>query len=306
MDATLRAHLDQHIGVISARAAAGLGLTPNDLHRLVKAGELVRVARGAYLDAGILHEATPEQAHVARLTAVVLSRRGALAASHASAALLHGLPVLRTELGQMRVVHTTDPVNTRRHAAFTVHPCPGPEGLTTVGGVPSVVPSLAVVGTAMMTGVRSGLMAADAALRRDMTTREELHDWLGRLAHHPRVERARSVVTDADPSAESAGESLLRVLLIRLGYRVVPQFKVRDGRVVVARVDFYLPALKVVVEFDGLVKYEGMDGKQALAAEKQRERRLHRLGYGVARIIWADLFDPRRVDSEVRAAARRR
>lgn len=62
----------------------------------------------------------------------------------------------------------------------------------------------------------------------------------------------------------------------------------------------------MVVEFDGLVKYEGMDGKQALAAEKQRERRLHRLGYGVARIIWADLFDPRRVDSEVRAAARRR
>lgn len=114
------------------------------------------------------------------------------------------------------------------------------------------------------------------------------------------------VVTDADTSVESAGESLLRVLLIRLGYQVAPQFKVRDGRVVVARVDFYLPALKVVIEFDGLVKYEGMDGKQALAAEKERERRLHGLGYGVARIIWADLFDPRRVEAEVRAAVRRR
>lgn len=306
MDASLRAHLDQHLGVLSARAATALGITPNDRRRLVKDGELVRVTRGAYLDAQRLRGATPEEAHVARTIAVVLSRRGTLAASHASAALLHDLPVLRVELGPIRVVHTTERVNSRRYDAFTVHPCPGPEGLTTVRGVPSVIPALAVIGTAMASGARSGLMAADAALRRQMTSRAELKHWLGTLARHPGIDRARSVVAEADPSAESPGESLLRKMLIRLGYEVVPQYKVKDGGLVVARVDFYLPALDVVVEFDGEVKYAGMHGKAALAAEKARERRIERLGYGVARIIWADLFDPRRVQAEIRAARQRR
>lgn len=306
MDASLRAHLDQHLGVCSALAAAGLGLTPNDLRRLVRDGELVRVARGAYLDAQRLRGATPEEAHVARTIAVVLSRRGALAASHASAALVHGLPVLRAELGTIRVVHTRDRVNTRQHDAFTVHPCPGPEGLTKVRGVPSVIPALAVIGTAMANGARSGLMAADAALRRKMTTRAELQHWLGVLTRHPGIDRARSVVTEADPSAESPGESLLRKVLIRLGYEVIPQHKIKNGDIVVARVDFYLPALDVVVEFDGEVKYGGQNGQAELAKEKARERRIERLGYGVARIIWADLFDPRRVQAEVQAARRRR
>ena len=110
----------------------------------------------------------------------------------------------------------------------------------------------------------------------------------------------------ADPSAESPGETLLRVLLLELGVDVVPQYFIMDGSVVVARVDFYLPSLRVVVEFDGLVKYDGRDGKEALAAEKRREERIRGLGYGVARVVWADLFIPGRVAALVRAAAQTR
>lgn len=302
LDPVLREHLDQHHGVLSAQAASGLGLTANHLRALVTAGHLVRVARGAYVEARLLRGATPQTEHLVRTLAVVLSRRGTLAASHLSAALVHGLPVLRVEMGPIRVVHTSRQVATRRHDAFTVHPCPGREWLTHVGGVPVVVPALAVMGTAMASGLRSGLMAADAALRRDQTTSEELADWLPRLRHHPGVARARQVVELADRRAESPGESLLRWILLRLGHRVIPQFVIVDERGFVARVDFYLPDLRVVVEFDGRVKYEGHDGKDALAAEKARERRIGRQGYGVARVVWADLFQPARVEAEIRAA----
>ena len=168
-----------------------------------------------------------------------------------------------------------------------------------------VVPPLAVLGTVLVVGIRSGIAAADAALRQGLTSREELEEWMQRLRHTPGLGAARHVVVQASATAESAGESLTRLVLIDLGYVVIPQFRVvQDGGRVVARVDFYLPELGVVVEFDGRVKYEGHDGADALAAEKQREDRIRALGYGMARLVWADLFHLARVRAAVEQAAR--
>jgi very-short-patch-repair endonuclease len=47
-----------------------------------------------------------------------------------------------------------------------------------------------------------------------------------------------------------------------------------------------------IVELDGLVKYAGADGRQALIDEKRREDALRSLGYHVVRLIWRDLHDP--------------
>jgi very-short-patch-repair endonuclease len=80
------------------------------------------------------------------------------------------------------------------------------------------------------------------------------------------------------------------------------QVRIVDGSgVVVARVD-HLVDERVVVEFDGLVKYAGAEGRDALAAEKAREDLLRSLGYEVVRLTWADLDRPQRVDALVRAA----
>lgn len=304
MDPRLRTHLDEYRGMISARAAHRLGLGPNDLRRLVTQGVLVRVARGAYADAALLTAAEPEEAHRLRTRAIVLSRHGALAASHQSAAVLLGLPVLRDELEPVRTVRTGPSAATRRRDAFTIHPCPGTNALTRHEGVPVVVPALAVLGTAMLAGPRSGVMAADSALRVRMITLDDLHEWLGRLARVPGVGQARYVVGHASALAESPGESLLRLVLVQLRREFVEQHEIRrrDGRL--ARVDFYLPDVRVVLEFDGLVKYGGAEGQSALAAEKAREDDLRGLGYGVARIVWSDLFVPQRVESKIRAAAR--
>jgi very-short-patch-repair endonuclease len=58
---------------------------------------------------------------------------------------------------------------------------------------------------------------------------------------------------------------------------------------------------KVVIEFDGKVKYRDGDG-DTLFQEKRREDRLRRLGYTVIRVTWSDLGRPERVVAWIRQA----
>ena len=79
------------------------------------------------------------------------------------------------------------------------------------------------------------------------------------------------------------------------------QVSVLDGARLGARLDFLLEGV-VIVEFDGLTKYAGQDGREALAAEKARESRLTAMGFEIVRIIWADLDDPAAIDRRIRIA----
>jgi hypothetical protein len=160
---------------------------------------------------------------------------------------------------------------------------------------PCLTPVLAVLGNAMLSGTESGVTAMDRALATGVVTAADLRAGLERLASWPGVGQARLAVALADGRAESVGETRTRLLLGAVGFAdVVPQVRITDAEGhVVARVDFLLG--RVVVEFDGAVKYEGVDGRAALVAEKRREDRLRSMGYEVVRLVWADLNDPRRV-----------
>ena len=69
--------------------------------------------------------------------------------------------------------------------------------------------------------------------------------------------------------------------------------EIRDERGrLVGRVDFLFRAQRTIVEFDGLLKYGGAGGRQALIDEKRREDALRSLGYQVVRLTWRDLYDP--------------
>lgn len=292
--------LDAHDGVITASEAARLGLGAPDLRRLTRSGSLRRVIRGAYLRP----DPDPAVEDRCAVVAVLRSQPGRFAASHQSAALLLGLPVPAGDLRRVHVTRRTGTAATRSHETFTVHRCPGvPDAFGSVSGQAVVAPALAVVGTALEAGVRAGIGVADAALRLGLASREEMGAWLGRMRHTPGVTAARFVVDRASPTAESAAESRARLELLALGYRVVPQFTVLDeGGRFVARVDFLLPDLGVVVEVDGQVKYAGAQGRQALVREKRREDAIRALGYGVTRLVWADLARPERVRALVEQA----
>lgn len=293
-----------HGGVITAAEATGLGLTPTHLRTLVRSHVLHRVCQGGYVDARRLRGASGGDAHRLRVRAVIRTRPEHYAASHQSAAVLLALPLLTRDLDRVHVVRRSPGGSARRRDAFTVHECTETE-FEQVDGVWSVTPVAAVLGAAVATGGISAQAVVDAALRAGLVDLAALQSGLERWRGVPGVQRARAAVAGADPAAESVGESGLRRVLRALGHHARSQVRIadRDGRFV-ARVDFLLEELGVVVEFDGAVKYEGADGRQALVAEKRREDRLRELGYGVVRVTWEMLFHPARIQTAIEAAAR--
>jgi hypothetical protein len=117
----------------------------------------------------------------------------------------------------------------------------------------------------------------------------------------------RAVLDWCDPRHESPGETLLSHVLRAAGHQVEPQFVVpgterwtRAGRGY--RVDLRLTGTRVLVEFDGRVKYED---RQALWEEKLREDRIRSQGWVVVRVTKADLRDPAALRARVDAALAR-
>lgn len=92
-------------------------------------------------------------------------------------------------------------------------------------------------------------------------------------------------------------------MLVDLGLHVRSQVDIHDAQGFVGRVDF-LVGERVIVEFDGMVKYGGADGRRALQAEKAREDRLRAAGYVVVRLVWSDLDDAERVHGLIQRALR--
>jgi len=147
--------------------------------------------------------------------------------------------------------------------------------------------------------------AVDAALHAGLVDDAALAAAMDRAPLGPRQRaKAEAVLAMADPRCESPGESLTRILLVGLAPPVRSQVNIRDEAGLIGRVDF-LVGERVVVEFDGMVKYAGADGRQALAAEKRREDRLRAAGYQVVRLTWADLHHPDRVARAIRQAMSR-
>lgn len=89
-----------------------------------------------------------------------------------------------------------------------------------------------------------------------------------------------------------------------MGIAVTPQVTITDDGFV-ARVDFLVTGTKVVLEFDGAVKYADADGRDALIAEKWREDRLRQLGYIVVRVVWRELADIKALEWRIRQALAR-
>jgi len=288
-------------GIITSAELKRLGYGPEVLRTLERQRCIVRVARGVYVSAKALHPDRDEAAalgpavlaervHLLRLDAILRSYGSKVAASHSSAALAWGLPTLWSQLDRVHVVHASAGRTTRRHDAFTVHRCPDVSALRRHEGRQVVPPPLAAIGTALTGGLVAGMITMDGAIRAGLATHDDIAAQLERMRHTPGLSIARNALELTDGLAESAGETRLRFLLIRLGIRFVAQhwIRTRDGRRL-ARVDFYLPELGVVLEFDGEVKYARSEGRAALAAEKAREDDLRLDGFGVGRVTWAQL-----------------
>lgn len=304
---------DRH-GLLSTGDALAAGVAKRELAETEKDGRLVHLGRGWY--SLPFPESTDDLnpwerrrvLHAARARAAVRAVGGRASASHHSALVLKDLPVFAADLRQVHLTRIDD-VLSRRRPGLTVHGrvvgAFGRDGVIDV--------ATAVVQTGVENGPMAALIAADAALHRGEVDVEQLAEAGGRVLG-PRTTATRSMLRCADARAESPGETRLRCALRLMGYDAVPQFRIVDGSFV-AVVDFLLAGCRVVVEFDGFVKYGrrspftlGAQPADVVAAEKVREDHVRELDYGFVRVTWPELdairILHRRIDAAVERSAR--
>lgn len=286
----------QH-GVLTTGQAHDCGISAPALVALVRGGALEHPGRGFYLlpvadeDADARHR---------RLCAAALMLYDDAMLSGTSALLAHGVAVWGDVPARPMIRRPVD--RARGHAAFQVRTAFAEPVASDWG--PTVPVAVAVVEHALERGVVPGVVSADAALHDRLMTEEQLDDAVAAVHSWRHGSRAVAMRAFVDGRRESAGESRCAVAFVLAGISVTPQVEIRepDGSLV-ARADFLVDGTKVIVEFDGRVKYDSGD-PAVLWNEKRREDRLRRLGYTVVRITWADLERPGAVAAKVRAAIR--
>jgi very-short-patch-repair endonuclease len=296
LDAALVAVARTQHGMLSTAQATRAGLSAPVLVALVKAGVLRHPGRGLYAVAALV-ESDPQQWHRQLCAGAFLLYPDAVLAG-TSALLAHGIPVWGVPLGSPSILRPVRRAGGM--SAFWVRPARGE--VVSTGWGPATGPAPAVVQHAVDHGIVTGVVSADAALRQGTVSNHELAVALEAVATWPRSSRAASVLRLADGRRESVGESRCGVALAMAGIDVTPQVSIVDERGdFVARVDFLVDGTRVIIEFDGRVKYASGDPR-VLWDEKRREDRLRRLGYVVVRITWAQLERPGAVAAAVRAA----
>lgn len=267
------------------------GVTDSELRGLRRCGALTTLRPGVHL-----RGSPPDDAAARHLLAIraALPRLAAdTVVSHASAAVLHGLPLWAVRLD--RVHATRDrPSGARRSGVLHLHAAAlEPDEVVLVDGllVTSVARTLADLGREFAFEV--ALVPTDAALHRGLVTKDLLVTALDRGAHRRNNAAARRVVAFADGRAESPGETRSRVAIRRAGLPA----PTLQYRVIGTRTDFAWEEFGTVGEFDGEVKYgrrylrPGQDPGDVVFVEKRREDALRDHGLQVARWVWVEL-DP--------------
>lgn len=288
MGAELAAMAADNGGPFSRHQAVQAGYTHKAIRHRLRKGAWVRLRAGVYAEREPLTSYGPRRRYALEAAAAVLAVRSVAAVvSHRSAAYLHGLGLLSPP----SVVTLTRPPDDS-HAdkpGVHVHRARLPPGHTgRKNGVAVTSPARTVVDLGRSLSFREALVAADSAARTCGTVRADLNEVLSDCSNWPWIQRAARVVAYIDPAAESALESLARVLIAEAGLPAPrTQVLLGDSWGPIGRVDFYWPEYGVVLEVDGMVKYR--DQPYALVAEKHRQERLERAGYIVCRLTWDDV-----------------
>lgn len=274
-----------------ARQLVAEGATRQQIIRLHKAGTLARVRHGAYA-AELADEAAAHHRQLLAATWPLLSEHAVL--SHASAGLLHGLPLWNSMLATVSVTRASG-----GHGRFTenlaVRLAPlDPVEIVEVEGYRVTGLERTAVDLARILSYERAVCVLDAALH--LKADADVLAAMAMAAQHRRgAGIARAALAFADGRSESVGESLSRVRLAALRLPLPElQANVFDalGRWV-ARTDFCWELAGVLGEFDGKLKYRGTSEQvaDAVMREKRREARLRELGWVVVRWDWSDLAD---------------
>jgi len=272
----------------------------------LNSGRLLAVRRGVYTSAerAATSAADKERAHALQVAAVLASCDFPAAASHRSAALIHGLDLIGTQ-GTETVTVTRSPRgggSRSLRGRVDVHAAELPlRHLVVRDGIRLTSVARTVVDLTRTCSFRDGVVVADSALRTGQITVQEISALICDCARWPGVRRARAVAAFSDRRSESALESIGRVVFRE--YRLpAPELQVWVGGDlgVVGRADYFWPRYRTIAEADGAIKYA--DPRQAMR-QLDRDARLRDAGFEVVHFTWREItLAPWQVAERIRAA----
>ncbi|MBM7821437.1 very-short-patch-repair endonuclease [Cellulosimicrobium cellulans] len=269
------------------------------------AGTAFRLRRGAYLlGADPSRSLPPARAEhrlaTARIQAVARQLDGRFCLYGPTAALVWGLPLWRAP-AHVHVVQRYVPGRGAASDLVRHRVTVAPDELTEVSGLPVTTLERTVLDCARALPAREGLVVADAALRRGADPEDLRHR--SREARSRGAVRARAVLAVADPGAESPGESVTRYAILRHGLPAPRTQVVVPTRLGDFRADMGWDEWRLLVEFDGFVKYgelAGGDPARVLYREKRRQEAIEEEGWRVLRVTTPDLRSEQQVADRVR------
>ncbi|GAA2028271.1 hypothetical protein WDZ16_12510 [Pseudokineococcus marinus] len=276
---------------IGSQAVAEGALTPKQL----RGPSFVRVVPGVYAPADVPRD------HALRVEGAGLVLPTEALVTGASAATVLGVPLL----GWSDRVELVVPEEGGRHPVgrdvrvrrSRSTPGPGRSWRTTRLAPPERL----AFDAAARESLPSATARLDGLARAGLVHLPRLGRWLeGRRDHG--VVRVRAALALADPRAESAPESVLRVVLVLAGVDVDVQLDICDERgAFILRADLAVVGVRLAVLYDG--------AWHALRLQQEKDRRqdhaLSAAGWVTLRITAADLAEPGRAVALVRAAAAR-
>ncbi len=296
-------------GILTTAELGRAGYTQAKIRTLLTRGVLVRSGQGLYALAEPARRiaSSPGGPSTLRVAAAIALTGATSVGSHAGAAQIHGLDLLRPP-GPDNISVTRSPSAPGRRTGrqgIAPHLAALPDEHRTVRfGVPVTSVARTVVDLARTMSFKEGVVVADSALRGKQVTKDELRAIVGFCARWQGVAQARRVVEFSDGLSESVFESISRTVFHDAGLPP-PELQVwlgADGTVI-GRVDFLWRRYATIAEADGAVKYA--DPERA-RMQLRRDADLREAGFDVVHFTWQELhLCPDQVVRSIRAAFER-
>jgi len=282
----------QH-GVFTVAQAESIGISRRVLAHRAHLGSLERLFPRIYRVA-----AAAPTTHGGVLAACFAWGPGAIA-SHRCAARLWRLPGFERAPIELTVPRGRKrPWNHRVHRPARLEPA----DVTSIDAIPVTTIERTLLDLASVRGARVLENAVDDALRRNLTTLEELRAHLARAQGcHGAPALGHTIAQRFGPPPESPLERRL-LEAIRSGKLPEPvaQHQVRLGNAVMARIDFAYPEHLIAIEADSFRWHSSV---QALDRDASRQTMLASLGWRVIRVTSRQLDEePEAVQRAIRAA----
>ncbi len=245
----------------TAAQARAWGVSGPLLRRLTSRALVREVVHGAYAVVQL-----PETIELRAAALALVVAKGAVVTDR-TAAWLHGVDALPRSAPHEPVpldVFSADHSRLRRPGVHSGIRMLGEDDITTVGGVRLTTKLRTALDLGRSLPRYDAIGALDGFLRIGVS-RAALTASLDRFKGYRGVIQLRDLVPLADPRAESAPESALRLHAHDAGLPALqPQFWVHDEwGVPVHRLDLALPALKYAAEYNGTRFHEGEDQERA-------------------------------------------